>query len=814
MLKNYIKIAVRNIVRHRLYAFINTAGLSVGLAAFIFISLYIYNETGYDTFWEDHDHIYRVNAAWTWGEGESRYATAPPPLAGRMVDEIPEIASATRIFKRSDFTLRPETNTSRVFRETNVYIADQNYFKVFSNRLIHGDPENALTEPVSIVLSESAARRYFGAEIEDMGELPGKHVLGGKDGGTAWKITGIMKDIPANSHQNFDIIVSMSTFGPAFSNNNNWAWNIMHTYVRLNGNQPTNQALAAVPEKLNRIIQEHAAPFMGNAVDGAEAGIAYYLQPVSDIHLHSRYLREMKPNSDITYIYIFGGVAVLILLIACVNFTNLTTALSVRRAREVGVRKVLGSSTSRLVFQFLTESLIFSFAATALALGIVELGMVIFSVGFEWHFVNGLFDDPAFGLVILAITLATGILAGLYPAFVLTGFKPVTVLKGKAVSYSRKSGLRNVLVIFQFTASIGLIICTGVISDQLKFMSNKHLGFDRENVVIIENDREIEEERARFREALTVYPEVLSACFSTGIPALDQFMVRDYTVEGSLGGVGLRWFEVDEHFVETLGLKLVAGNSFHSGSSSDSLGIILNQAAVKELGLVHPVGERIVINKGENDERTVQVVGVVEDYHFESLYNRVRPLGMEFLRGYAFKDYISIRMAPGRTREALDIIKRTWATFEPQVPMSYRFLDQDFDALHRSEQRLGQLFGVFSALAVIIAGLGLFGLAAYTAQQRNREISIRKVLGAGVLQIVLMLLKNFVLLAVAGFLIASVIVFFGMEEWLSSFAFRTTLRVEQFLMALVVTAGIVLLSVSYQTIKSAFENPVNSLKEE
>lgn len=813
MLKNYIKIAVRNSIKNKLYSFINVFGLSVGLAAFIFITLYVYEETHYDTFWDSADRIIRIDGAWTSNEGESRYATAPPPLAGQLMAQVPEIESVTRMLKWSDFTLRPSTDLDRIFRETNVYIADQKYFEVFQGRLKHGNPSTALVHPLSIVISESVARRYFGPGTDLQG-LIGAHILGGKDASTVWKITGIMEDIPSTSHKEFEMMVSMSSFGTEFSGNENWAWNIMHTYALIQEAGQYDLAVGAIEQKLDLIIRDYVLPYMGRPSTGGSDGVKYYVQPLQDIHLHADYLREMKPNSDITYVYIFGAVAVLILLIACVNFTNLATALSAKRTKEVGVRKTLGSRSSYLVVQFLVESLLFSFVATALALGMIELTVLLFGADFDLRFAGKLFDTPGFLWILLSLAVITGLVAGIYPALVLTRFKPTDVLKGELIPGHSAFTLRHILVVFQFTASIGLIISTGIISDQVKFMENKRLGFEKENVIIIENDREIEEHRSRFKEALEAHPEILEVSFTTGIPALDRFMVRDFTVEGSTGSMGIRWFEVDEDFVPTMDMEIVEGRNFRWGSPSDSLGILLNQQAVLALGLEDPVGKNITINQGAEDEHTAVVLGIVKDFHFESLHRQVKPLGMEYLRNYALKDFISLRTAPGKTSEALGIIKNAWTAFEPQVPITYHFLDQDFEALHRSEQRLAQLFAVFSALALLIAGLGLFGLAAYITQQRSREISIRKVLGATVSQIVFMLLKNFAWLAMLGLLIASLAVFFGMEEWLNSFAFRTSIRIEQFVIAAVVTGVILIFSVSYQALKVAMENPVNHLKEE
>ncbi|MEM6524881.1 MAG: ABC transporter permease, partial [Bacteroidota bacterium] len=413
MIRNYLKITFRNIRRNKLYASVNILGLALGIASFLFIGLYIYNELNYDRFWVNSNRIYRIDGVWTSPEGGSRYATAPPPLAKRVEADVPEIEFATRILKWSDFTLRPETDMDRIFRETNVYIADQNYFKVFADRLVQGNPETALSEPLSIVLSESAAKRYFGEKMFEQESLIGKNVLGGKDASTPWKVTGIMKDLPLNTHQDFEIIVSM--WGE-FKDSDNWAWNIMHTYVLFNEDVPLLQAKSKTREALNEVVQNYALPYIGGESENGDR-VEYLLMSIQDIHLYSDFLREMKANGSATTVYIFGLVAILILIVACVNFTNLTTALSIKRAKEVGVHKVLGSNTLGLSFKFLAEAVMYSLLATLVALTAVELFILYAAPKLGITIVTGVFDQPIFLVWIFVIALMTGVLAGIYPAW-------------------------------------------------------------------------------------------------------------------------------------------------------------------------------------------------------------------------------------------------------------------------------------------------------------------------------------------------------------------------------------------------------------
>lgn len=813
---NFLKVAIRNIVRNKTYSLINILGLSIGLASCIVISLYVYNESIYDQFWTDSNQIYRVNTTWGSEGGEIKYATSPPTLANVLINEVPEVEAVARLFKWGDFTLRPDTDSSNVFRETNVNLADQNFFSVFRNRLLAGNPESVLIEPGSIVLSESAAIRYFGQEFYNQNEIVGRNILGGKDGGTIWHITAIMKDIPVNSHQQFEILISS---WDEFNDSEIWTWNIMHTYVLLSKNSNDKSSLENISLKLDDIVQKHAMPYMGIDYEQYKREgntMVYSLQPITDIHLRSNFLREMHPNGDIQYVYILSLIAFFILLIACVNFTNLSTALGAQRAKEVGIRKSLGSFKTQLIGQFLVESLLFSFIAIMIALGLVELFNLFLIDVFQLYFTVGLFDKWYFVVGLIVIAAVVGLLAGIYPSFYLTAFKPVDVLKGKLSNNIKSGGLRNTLVIFQFTVSIGLIISTWIVNDQINYIRNKNLGYDRENVLIIQNDREIDERREEFKNILKSHSEILDASFSTGIPAmaLQSFKVMDIKIEGEERYETFRWFGIDHTFLPTLNMELVDGRNLSNDIVSDSFGIIFNQKAVSSLGLVDPVGKDIIIDQGEDIGRRLKIIGVVKDFNYESFYREIKPLGMEFRRDYRYKDYISIRFAPGKVRQAVDIVKSEWSKFEPDVPLSYNFLDQSYEDLFAAELRLEKLFKLFTSLAIFIAILGLMGLAAYITEHRKKEIGIRKVLGASVMRIILMLSGNFTRMALVGFLIAIPLAYYLMNQWLADFVYKININVMIFIWAGLSAIGIVLIAVSYQAIKAALNNPVNALKEE
>lgn len=810
---NNLKTAFRSLKKNRLSAVINIVGLALGMAACLIITFYVQEEMSFDSFYKDADRVYRLNTYWKQVESEERFATTPPPLAPALKTLSPEVEAVVRLSKRSDFTMRPDHDFGRPYRETNAWTVDRDFVHVLDNGVLAGDPETMLAAPRSVVLPRSTAIRYFGQEAFDQGNIVGRQLGGGGDGGTQWQVTGVINDQPAQSHFQFDMLLSREQ--PNAAGDQIWSWLAQYTYVKLIDNQP--ETLAKVQEQLEYIVAKHAAPDAGNTLEELRArgmDMQFLLQPIEDIHLRSALLREMAPNGSLQYVNSMIIVAVFIIVLACVNFVNLTTARSSLRAREIGVRKVLGSARRQLVAQFLTESLVMTFMALLLAFGLVEFCANLIRSGFGWEVHTDFLREPGMLLATFGMTAVIGAAAGLYPALYLTSFQPVQVLKGKSPRGKGEQGTRNALVVFQFVISIGLIIATLIINQQVDYIQNKDLGFDKENVLVIQNDREIDERREEFKTLVRSDPRVLDVGFSTGIPGLPQYMRRDFSIDGREGGKGLNWFQADDSFLSTLNVAIIRGRGFDKSMASDSTGILLNETAVAELGLRNPVGTYLVINKGAIDEQRVRVTGVVEDFNLQRFDRKIGALAMEYLDDFAFKDYISLRLAPGNPEESVNGVVAAWHEFEPNVPIVYSFLDQDFDKLFWSEQRLSKIFNAFTGLAIFIACLGLFGLASYTNRQRTREISIRKVLGASVASLLSLLYQNYFRLILISFAIAALAAYLFASQWLSGFAYRTSMGVRPFLTALLGTIVIAAITVVYQSLKTVLRNPVESLKNE
>ncbi|MDN5210557.1 ABC transporter permease [Fulvivirgaceae bacterium BMA12] len=813
MLINYLKITFRNIKRQRFYALLNILGLAIGIASAVIIAMYVAHELSYDRFYTDHQNIYRINTVWKGPDGAQRYATTPPPLAKVISNEIPAVKAVTVLGKRGDFTFRPDHDFEKVFRETNVWQAGKDFFKVLNFGLLEGDPETALVAPRSVILPKSTAIRYFGQKAYDEKRILGRSLLGGGDGGSVSIITGIMEDQPANSHIQFDMLVPYRA-GQVIDEFKDWSWNVLHTYILID---EVARGAGDLSEEFQNIIAKYTLPSMGyNAPEAYEqsgSSINYVLQPITDIHLTSHYLREMAPNGNINYVYTFIAIALFVIIIASVNFMNLSTAQSANRAKEVGVKKAMGIGRSFLIHQFLVESMVFAFIGLILAMGLVELLLKIFPDVLGMRFTYHPYMWP-FWFFLLLGTFLLGLLAGVYPAFYLSSFQPIKVLSGKLSTGIKSKNLRHVLITFQLAVSVGMIICTLVVVKQVNYISNKSLGFKKENVIIIQNDREIDERRQEYKDYLGAKPGIEGVSFSTGIPGQTHFHMRDFVLPGQTADTGIRWYEGDDTYLGALNIALVDGRNFDRHRASDSSAVLLNEAAVKMMGLSDPVGKYLIKNIGAPDEERVQIVGVMKDFNFESFHHEIQPLVVEFLDNFVFKDYISIRVSGGNVQQSLAIVKEAWEVFEPNVPFNYSFLDEDFDRLFKSEMKLQQIFGIFTFLAIFIAGLGLVGLAAFVAENRKKEIGVRKVFGAGVMQILVLLSKSFAGMTALGFLIAAPLAYYLMNNWLQSFKYKTQISFDLFLAAGLFTALVVILTVSYQSVKTAVANPINSLKEE
>lgn len=807
---NYLKIAWRSIRRNRLVAAINVGGIALSLAACLVIIQYVRFESSYDTFYPNAGDIYRLNTWYKEGEAETRYATTPPPLAAVVQEEIPEVAAVCRLFYWSDFTMRPDHDLTNVFRETNVYAASGDFFRVFQRGLLAGDTATALRAPQSVVLPVSAAIRYFGADAVRSGNIVGRRLLGGKDAGTPWTVTGLLADQPANSHLAFDFLISDSSYPDDLYRNTNWNWNVMHTYLRL---QATNMR-AQVAKKLHEVVRRHALPGMGLASGNFAADgnpMTFVLQPLTDIHLDSHLLREMQPNGSRAYVRIFTLVAFLILLIAGVNYVNLFTAQAFQRAREVGVKKIMGASREQLIRQFLVESFLICLVGMVLALALVEMGS---SMGIGELEYRPYLDRGSLLASSSVLLVAFSLLAGLYPAFFLSVFQPAEAVQGKIGSGVKDVLIRNGLVVLQLVLSIGMLAGTFVVQGQLALIQHKNLGFDKGNVLVIENDREIDERMTEFKEELRRNPDIINASFSNGIPGLSTYQMREFQVEGSETEHAINWYQMDEDHLATLRMEVVSGRGFDPAVSSDSSGILLNEAAVKLLGLDRPIGQLLTKNPGQEDEEHLQVLGVVRDFNFESLRQSVKPLAIQYFKGFVFKDYISIRLAPKAPEEAIAFIEQTWKRFEPDVPIRYHFLDESYDRLYRIDRQLGRVMALFTGLAVFIACLGLFGVITYIVDRRTKEIAIRKVLGASVTQVVRLLSGSFLKLVVFAFSIAAPFAWWITGRWLREFVYRIDLKPGFFILAGIVTALITLLTILIRTIPAAQDNPVEGLRSE
>ena len=791
MLTNYLKIALRNLRKHRGYAFINVAGLAVGIACCVLIALFIRDEFSYDRHHEQADQIYRLALDIDLSDGVLRLARSSPPMAPALLEAFPEIIEAVRL--RSMGTLLVSQQDHQ-FYEERFYFADVNVFEVFTMPLLRGNPQTALQTPFSVVLTAETARRYFG-ETDPMGQtvrLANQVDL---------TVTGVLAPIPSQSHFRPDFLASfasLQSFGG--TNLERWGWLGTLTYLLL----PEGYDPASLEAKLPAWINTHRG-------DGQSDTWHFYLQPVTAIHLNSELTGELGPNSDIRYSYLLSLIGLFILLIACINYMNLATARATQRAKEVGMRKILGAHRYQLVRQFLGESMLFAVLALFLALALADLLLPVFNTLTAKDLTLSLHDRLFVLLALLGIGLVVGLGAGSYPALFLTRFQPADTLKGHARTRPSGMRLRQGLVATQFTLSILLVIGTLTVAHQQAYMQAKELGFNKEQVVVIPMQDETSPARyAMIKQALLQHPSVVSTTAASSLPGRGHdeltFRPEGFTDDQN---PSLAIFFVDHDFVETLDIKMIEGRDFSRDFATDTSAFLINEAAVKRLGWDDPLGKYI----GDDSGAPIgTVVGVIQDFHFESLHAEIAPLLLQIAPGSARE--IAVRVRPENLSEVLAFLKQQWQAFEPAYPFQYNFLDDDFDQLYRAEQRLNQIFGYASFLAIFIACLGLFGLAAFTAQQRTKEIGIRKVLGASFTEIVLLLSKDFARLVLVAFILATPPAYFAMRRWLDSFAYRIDLSWEIFLLAGLTTLGVALMTVSYQAVRAALADPVESLRYE
>jgi len=803
MFNNHLKIARRNLFKHKAYSFINIAGLAVGLACCLLISLYVKDELSYDRYHAKADRIFKVVMNARTPERESQFALTPAPLAEALVRDFPEVETATRLF--TFFGEGLVKYGEKRFNEPRLYFGDSTFFDVFSIPLLSGDAKTALARPAMVVLSETAAHRYFGSE-----KPLGKTITVNND--FDLQVSGVMSDIPANTHFHCDFLISLASArmsrNPSFISNNNF-----HTYLVLrDGASPQALEVKFLAAIKKYAAAQIAARFGQTFEERLAAGYEtkWSLLPITDIHLHSQREYEIEPNGNIMTVYLFSAIAVIVLLIACVNFMNLATARSAGRAKEIGIRKVAGSNRAQLLRQFLTEAILLSLLGLLAAIVLVELFLPIFNGLAGKQIQTAFFEKPGSVVVLLGLALLVGLLAGSYPAFVLSALRPALVLKSASPVSKSGAWIRRGLVVFQFAISVALIAGTLIVHNQLDFIVNRRLGFDKEQVLVIKRASALGRQRETFKQRLLQNPGVINAATSTTLPGKlygrSTYRALGAPVESPYA---MHEMYVDEDFLPTLAITLNTGRNFSRDFATDTSAVLLNEAAVKLFGLANPLGQ-ILTQPGDSLWRAT-VIGVVNDFHFESLHKPIQPL---VVLHQPFYQYLSIRLRPENLAATVQAVESLWREFVPQQPFEFSFLDQDFDALYRAEERTGKIFGLFAALAIFIACLGQFGLASYTIQKRTKEIGVRKVLGASATSIVGLLSKEFVKLVVIAMLIATPMAYYIMSRWLQDFAYRVTIGWQVFALAGALALVIALLTVSVQSIKAALANPAEALRYE
>ena len=796
MLKNYLKITLRNMKRNKAFSFINIAGLAIGIACCILIVNYVVFESSYDRFHKNADQIYRVNTILEFGGRGGNLASTNHPIGDYLKDQYSEVINSVK-FRRYRYGQTLVEFEDKKFFENRIYYAQDSVFDVFTFPMILGDPKTALKAPHSVLLTESNAKKFFGEE-DPIGKILRL------DNREDYKVTGVIRDIPRNSHFPINMMLSFESFymsNPRLKGN--WLGDFeIHTFVLLKEDYSDKE----LEKKLPAIVEKN----MGNILKAVGGRVEYSLLPLTDIHLHSDLLNEPTGQSDISYIYAFSAIAIFILFIACFNFMNLSTARSAKRAQEVGMRKVLGADKNKLILQFLGESIMLSSFAFVIAMGLAELSLPIIRSLTALELSILFTDIPLFVVLSVGFVFIVGILAGSYPALFLSAFKPVSVLKGNLRKGPANFRVRSVLVVFQFTVSVFLIIGTIVVFNQIHYMKNRNLGFDKEHILYIQIlDDSIQFSTETIKEELMKLPGVIRASATSHVPSQgamhnafipEGFSREESQMMGRISG--------DFDFLETFGIELIAGRNFSPEFSTDIKGsILINETAAKKIGWDDPIGKEISELLAKLTPRTV--IGVVKDFHTDSLHNPMESILINLdPDDYSF---VAVRLSPENISRTLELVEKKWKEFDPTGMFDYAFLDASVDAQYRTEERLGKIFTYFSMLAIFIACLGLFGLVSFTAEQKTKEIGIRKVLGAPVPGIVFLLSKEFTKWVIAANLLAWPIAYFVMNKWLQNFAFRISIGIGSFLLAASIALLIALITVSYQSLKAALANPIESL---
>ncbi len=820
MLKNYLLIAIRSLTKNKFYSLINVAGLATGIAACLVIILFIQNELSYDRHHEKADRIYRVNSEIKFGGNHYRLAVASAPLGDAIVHDYPEVEASVRFRSRGSYLVKRAEGTDNI-KENDVVWTDSTFFNVFSVPVISGDASTALTEPNSVAISKKIADKHF----------PDGNVLGQSlilDNNLNVKVTAVFEDMPTAAHFHFDILIAMAGLDEA--QHANFLSNNFHTYLLLKTPADAKSLEQKLPAVIEKYIGPQAAAVLGGEFTMEKFKSAgniweYTLMPLTDIHLHSDLLAEgLGSNGDITYVYLFAAVALFILSIACINFMNLSTARSANRAKEVGVRKVMGSLRSHLIRQFLLESILLSLGSFLVAIALAWTFLPVFNSLSQKNLSLPL-TEPMFYALLAVASIFIGILAGVYPSFFLSAFQPVNVLKGNVSLGMRSGWIRSSLVVFQFVISIFLVIATITVNRQLNYIQNKKIGFEKDQVLIVNDAYALGKSIQSFKNEVLQNNFIKSGSISGYIPVSGGWRSDNtYWPEGSQptqeNMVGMQTWDIDHDYVKTMGMKIVNGRDFSADFLSDSSGIIMNQSALKFFHYEKdPIGRRVSTFNGNNPDgspdknslKTWTIIGVVEDFHFESLKQNIGPLALFLQKN---NGTVIFRFEAANSENVISSIEKTWKKLAPGQPFQYSFLDEDFGRMYSAEQRLGNTFAGFASLAIIIACLGLFALTSFTAEQRTKEIGIRKVLGASVSSIVVLLSKEFGRLILIAFVLAAPIAWYAINWWLKSYTYKVEIGIPVYIVAGLFAFGIAWLTMSYQSIRAARNNPVTSLRSE
>ncbi|MFO7843141.1 MAG: FtsX-like permease family protein [Bacteroidales bacterium] len=807
MIKNYFKIALRNLIKYKGYSFINILGLSIGLASAILILFYVVDELSYEDHHKKADQIYRISLKGKVAGQDLNIASSCVPIGEALVNDYPEVLNAVKLDFRDGIILK---YNDRSFVEDRIMYADSAYTKVFTVDFIDGDPSGFLSRPNTIAITRSAAKRYFGTE-----NPLGKTLEFGEEQ-TLFEVTHLIEDAPHNSHFHYDFIIPFQNSPLSEPNFDMWITNNNYTYILLQkGFNPENLE-AKFPEMIKKYVGPEFENLLGTSLDEFEKTNnkwGYILTPIKDIHLHSNLDYEIESNGSVSTVYIFSIIAIFLIIIASINFMNLSTARSANRSKEVGIRKVVGSTKKQLMAQFLIESVIIAFISLVIAVFFVEIALPYFNQLADKSLDINYFANPEFILGLLLLGILVGFFAGSYPAFYLSSFRPIKVLKGSLNAGAKNSVFRNILVVFQFVITIVLFVATLVVYNQLNFINNKDLGFDKDGLLVVKRTLSLGNNSNLYKESILKNPNINNASYVSSLPG-ENFSNTVFVPEGlSIDESRSLWFcTADFDLAKTLKVDIEQGRYFSREYASDSTALVVNSGVLKSMGYnENPIGRKLDLVQGNNQDVEFNIIGVA-DFNFESLHHDLRPLVIILEDRVAGN--LVVRIDKENISSSIEFLKKEWDKIIPNQPFMYSFLSNDLEMKYRNERKTGLIFTIFSVLAIFIASLGLLGLASFMAEQRNKEIGIRKVMGASVSKIIQMLSKEIVLLIIISTLIAWPIAFFLMREWLQDFAYKINISFGIFILASVISFLIAMFTIGYRAYAAATANPAESLRDE